>query len=127
MQAILTKILPATNYRQTRIKATCAAGSLTVGYHDIDEGGIFNEETRHAFVARELMQKLWPGTKYDIITGCLPNGDFCHTLTMFPAAAMAVRDMIREGTPTGNPHLNPAYRQLFQQLANHKGVDYNEL
>lgn len=36
MQAITTKYIPATNFRGSRIKAQCSAGSVTVGYHDND-------------------------------------------------------------------------------------------
>lgn len=39
MQAIITKYLPATNYRGSRIKATCERGSLTVSWdHGLDAG-----------------------------------------------------------------------------------------
>lgn len=32
MQAIITKYLPATNFRQSKVKATCERGSLTVSW-----------------------------------------------------------------------------------------------
>lgn len=37
MQAIQTKYLPATNYRGSRIKATCERGSLTIGYSEAED------------------------------------------------------------------------------------------
>ena len=37
MQAITTKYLPATNHRGSRIKASCAAGSITIGYDHSEE------------------------------------------------------------------------------------------
>lgn len=33
MQAIITKYIPATNTRGTRIKATCSPGSITIPMH----------------------------------------------------------------------------------------------
>ncbi len=39
MQAIITKYLPATNYRGSRIKATCERGTLTMSWqHGLDAG-----------------------------------------------------------------------------------------
>ena len=36
MQAILTKILPATNTKPTRIKAICERGAAVMSYPDVD-------------------------------------------------------------------------------------------
>ena len=53
MQAIITKYIGATNYRPSRIKATCEAGSVTIAYPYEDE-----EEESHAQAARALVDKL---------------------------------------------------------------------
>ena len=128
MQAILTKFLPATNYKGTRIKATCAAGSITVDYHSVDEGGIFNDEARHVAVARMLMKKIWGGRpqeqQHDVISGCLPSGDYCHVLSTFPVAAQQMRDSIREASPHGNPwREGHACRPVLDALAGYRGVE----
>lgn len=91
MQAILTKVLPATNTKPTRIKAECARGSKILSTDSI--GDISKPET-HAFVARHLVNCFVNEDKaeYDsdpkknpwakpFVTGCLPNGDYVHVFT----------------------------------------------
>lgn len=52
-QAIHTKFLGPTDYRGARIKATCDAGSITVGYdHALDTG------PNHAVACETLIRKL---------------------------------------------------------------------
>lgn len=52
-QAIITRYLPPTNERDSRIKATCYAGSITVPYsYDCEM------ETAHARAAQALCAKL---------------------------------------------------------------------
>lgn len=38
MQAIITKYIPATNTKPSRIKASCERGSLTVGFNEALQG-----------------------------------------------------------------------------------------
>jgi len=65
MQAITCKYLPATNCKGSRIKATCEAGSVTVGYHS-------GSDDPYRDAAEELCKKLdWNGA---LIRGSLPNG-----------------------------------------------------
>lgn len=67
MQAIKTKYLPATNFKGSRIKASCEAGSLTIPYpYEL------TIERVHAFAAMELCNKL--GWKViELHTGALPD------------------------------------------------------
>jgi len=51
MQAILTKYLPATNFRGSRIKAQCDRGSITIPYPS--EAG----EVSHVMAADALVAK----------------------------------------------------------------------
>jgi hypothetical protein len=53
MQAILTKYIPCTNLRGSRIKAECEAGTLIIGYP-------YNLTTdaAHQYAARLLAEKL---------------------------------------------------------------------
>lgn len=73
MQAITTKYLSATNSRGSRIKATCAAGSVTIGYpHELSGMNC------HAAAAKALVDKMgWNGPNYGgLMGGQLPNGDY---------------------------------------------------
>ena len=73
MQAIITKYLSATNNRGSRIKATCAAGSVTIGYpHELSGMDC------HAKAAYALLAKLhWD---YKLMGGQLPSGDYAFVL-----------------------------------------------
>lgn len=74
MQAIQTKFLCPTNSRGARIKATCAAGSITISYpHEL------SDQASHRKAAEALVSKLgWIDPHYGgLLGGCLPNGDYC--------------------------------------------------
>jgi hypothetical protein len=73
MQAIITKYLPVTNSRGSRIKATCAAGSVTIGYpHELSGMAC------HAAAAKALVDKLgWNDAHYGcLMGGQLASGDY---------------------------------------------------
>ena len=73
MQAIQTKFLPCTNTKGSRIKAFCAAGSLTISYpHEL------SGQACHRKAAEALAVKLgWGDAIYrELLGGCLPNGDY---------------------------------------------------
>jgi len=75
MQAILTRYLPITSSRGSRIKAIAAAGSVTIPYpHELDT------ESAHRAAALALRERLdWTADYYgDLATGQLPSGDYCH-------------------------------------------------
>jgi hypothetical protein len=92
MQAILTKVIPCTNTKPTRIKASCARGSL-IGTNWPQSLAV-SDAAAHAHVARLLCAKFvaedlkqygapqtlnpWGGK---FVTGCLPSGDFAHVFT----------------------------------------------
>ena len=84
MQAILTKYLPATNYKGARIKASCDRGSLTVSYPYELSGA-----DCHIFAAEKLVEKFVNQDKQRYggernpwskprLCGQLPNGDHAH-------------------------------------------------
>lgn len=88
-EAIQTKILPATNTQPTRIKAWCARGSLTIAPSYDNQPD--NCENQHTKAASDLCRKFCDedyaqyGSPHasnpwaqPFVTGCLPNGDFCH-------------------------------------------------
>lgn len=71
MQAITTRFLGPTNFRGSRVKATCQAGSLTVSWdHALDS------EANHDVAARMLAEKLgWIAPHYGrLVGGGLPDG-----------------------------------------------------
>lgn len=74
MQAIQTRYLSPTNSRGARIKATAAAGSITISY-PYDLSG----QACHRKAAEALTVKLgWIDPHYGgLLGGCLPNGDYC--------------------------------------------------
>jgi hypothetical protein len=74
-QAIVTKYIGPSNTKGSRIKASAAAGSITVHYDDA-----LNSENNHAAAAQALAAKLgWPGTWY---MGGLPNDcGYCFVST----------------------------------------------
>ena len=84
MQAIVTKYLPPSNIRGSRVKATCQRGSITVSLPPE-----LNRNDYHAYAANKLVDKFikedaerygsnknpWANPR---ITGELPNGDYVH-------------------------------------------------
>ena len=74
MQAIQTKYLGATNHRGERVKATAAAGSVTLSW-DYE----LNNEGNHRAAAEALMEKLdWNWGPVTMSTGTLKDGSFVH-------------------------------------------------
>ena len=89
MQAILTKVIPATNTKPTRINASCGRGSKTVSADAAGPTEHAGSQSLHAKVARILCNEFvmedqgrygshknpWSAP---FVTGQLPNGDYCH-------------------------------------------------
>lgn len=75
MQAIQIKFLPATNTKGSRLKAFCAAGSITVGFHSTEAS---QPDLQALEVAEMLRAKLgWTEEYYGKLhIGGLPNGDY---------------------------------------------------
>ena len=69
MQAIITKYLPATDRRGSRIKATCASGSVTIPYPYELSG-----QAVHRAAAEALVAKQFPDTEAPLLGGGLPDG-----------------------------------------------------
>ena len=87
MQAIQTKVLPATNTKPTRIKAWCQRGSIILSIEELGSGRL---DISHILAAERLCRKFLEedfvkyGAHSDnpwikpIQTGTLPNGDLAH-------------------------------------------------
>lgn len=75
MQAIQTRYFGPSNTRGSRIKAWCAAGSITIPYpHELSGQAVYRK------AAEALCKKLgWTEPYYGekLLGGCLPNGDHC--------------------------------------------------
>lgn len=71
-QAIQVKYLPCTNFRGTRVKATAAAGSVTLGYDPALYSGQ-NAEAAMLALVKKLEWDKYPGTWQG---GVLPSGDY---------------------------------------------------
>lgn len=72
MKAILTKIMPCTNTKPTRVKAYTEGGnSITVAWSECDREGRTQGEA-HGYAAKKLCEKMnWGGT---LIGGGTPEG-----------------------------------------------------
>jgi hypothetical protein len=80
MQAIITKYLPATNTRSSRIKASCAAHSITVAYdHTLD----VEDNHKAACLALQIKMADIGGHHWraPMLSGCLPDGSYAHVFT----------------------------------------------
>jgi hypothetical protein len=73
MQAIITKYFGPTNSRGSRIKATCASGSVTISYPYELSG-----QACHRAAADALVQKMdWTDSHYGgLLGGQLPSGEY---------------------------------------------------
>ena len=74
MQAIQCKYFGPTNSKGSRIKATCAAGSVTIAYpHELSGQAVYRA------AAEALADKLgWNTGNYGaMLGGCLPDGSYC--------------------------------------------------
>lgn len=86
MQAILTKYLPATNFKCSRIKATCERGSVVVSYDSS-----YSDQRAHEIACERLIDKFTTedAVKYGTkraenpwnrkrAVGQLPSGEYAH-------------------------------------------------
>jgi hypothetical protein len=91
MQAIHSKYLPTTESKCSRIKATCARGSITIPYpYDLSGDEVHREAVRQ-LVAQFLQEDLEDGICKDpsqniwgrpFVSGSLPDGSFAHVFTV---------------------------------------------
>lgn len=86
MQAILTRYLPATNTRGSRIKATCERGSITISYPSECHGEAAHVRAADALVAKfvaEDIKRYGAGAEKNPwqrprVCGGLPDGSWAH-------------------------------------------------
>lgn len=106
MQAIQTKYIPVTNTRPSRIKASCAAGSVTVSYDHA-----LNIEGNHKAACDALCAKLEWNTEYytSMVGGTLLDGSMVwvfvpRELEQCKRAVFETRYAMMKGQNNGNPH-----------------------
>lgn len=104
MKAILTKFLPATHTKPTRIKAYTVDGNqITVSNEECSDNGRDDTALRHLCAAQKLANKMkWPG---NLIGGGTPTGyifafadSWIHT-PVPPAKHWKVIKIFRENMP----------------------------
>jgi hypothetical protein len=81
-QAIMTRYLGPSNVRGARVKATAAAGSVTLSWDHA-----LNSDANHLAAARALADKFeWQGA---LIGGGLPSADMCFVMVNERRAPLA--------------------------------------
>ena len=92
MQAIVTKFLPATNFKGSRLKASCDRGSVIIPYPDeLPMGEACHRSAASALVARFLAEDVknygttvagaCSGWSLPFVSGGLPDGTWAHVFT----------------------------------------------
>lgn len=86
MQAILTKIIPCTDTKETRVKAICERGSMTISYpyelsgYDVHKAAV--AALIDKFCREDLKEYGTPTEKNPWnkprVCGTLPSGDVAH-------------------------------------------------
>ena len=89
MQAIVSKYLPATNTKCSRIKASCERGSVIISYDSTN-----SDEQAHVAAAQRLVDRFVTEdvAKYNSkraenpwnrkrVVGQLPSGEYAHVFT----------------------------------------------
>ena len=86
MQAFQTKFLPATNYRGSRIKATCDRGSIIISYpHELSGDAVHRLAVNQLIIRFKDEDLKKYGTLLDknpwgcpYVSGGLPDGTMVH-------------------------------------------------
>ena len=85
VQAITTRVIPATNTKPARIKAECARGSLIISYPSGAGASAHRSAARllcERFAAEDVKEYCTPyaGTTWlkPFISGVVKNGDYVH-------------------------------------------------
>lgn len=103
MQAIMTKILPATNTLPTRVKAWCERGRITIAYpHELSGAEVHRHAAGallDAFAADDAAERGGNASDHhwgEFVTGQIGD-DYVHVLLGRFAAAHTVCDNLSDG------------------------------
>ena len=92
MQAILTKFIPATNFKGSRLKASCERGSVTISYPDeLSMGEKCHRAAAYALIfkfkaedfnhyGKKVFTKNYSWNR-PFVSGGLPDGTWAHVFT----------------------------------------------
>ena len=85
MQAIITKFIPYTNCRGSRIKAKCSRGEITINLGGRNNSQIAHVEAAQLLRTKFVNQDFLNGQPKDtnpwskpLLTGEMPDGNYCH-------------------------------------------------
>ena len=122
MQAIVTKYLGPTNFRGSRVKATCQAKSMTVSWDDA-----LGSDDNHDIAARMLAESLgWTKDHHGtLVGGGLPDGTGnCYVFVKQPSdtdvAKLVLEWASTPGDHGGNPYCKPFVRAARELLGDSK-------
>ena len=115
MQAFLTKYIPATDYRESRIKASCERGSIVIGYpHEFSGDEVHREAVRQLIAKFVKEDKKQYGTKdnpwnREFVSGGLPGRigmahvflPYTYTADLIQALELAAATLKRVETKHG--------------------------
>lgn len=99
MQAIVTKFLPATNIRGSRIKASCERGSITISYPDELSGDACHRAAVDALIAKFVKEdEKRYGTNVNpwqrpYVTGEIPGNLTVHVFGDAPRMVIEFSDL----------------------------------
>jgi hypothetical protein len=78
MQAIQVKYICPTNTKDSRIKAFCAAGSLTIAYPlELSGQAVYRKAAEALAIKLGWVKENAASYGDGLLGGCLPNGDYC--------------------------------------------------
>lgn len=118
MQSIRTRYFGPSNSKESRIQAKCEAKTIYMPYrHEL------NIEENHRAACRELVRAMkWDTSDYSDLVGGEFYGD---TYWVFDDKRLkSIRawvDLMRKGTPSGNPWYKKEFRDLVECLARDAG------
>jgi hypothetical protein len=118
MQAIRTKYHGATDTKSSRISAQCEAGRIYVSYdHALNIAG------NHKAACDALVKKLgWDTSHYaDMVGGEFDGAMYWVFDDKRLNAIDAWVQLMRKGTPPGNPWMKPEFRALVECVARSQG------
>ena len=117
-QAIRTRYHGPTDTKGSRISAKCAARTLYVSYDSA-----LNSEENHAAACAALVKAMgWDSEHYGSrIGGGFENDYFWVDDDKRLAALRDMVNLIRGGTPTGNPWMKPEFRAMVAAVGRSYG------
>ena len=83
MQAILTKYIGPTNTKGARVQAKTVSKTMTFAWdYSLDEEGNYRNAAHEMCIAMAKLSQgdAWNNPTFQLVSGCLPNGDYCHVL-----------------------------------------------